>query len=112
MARFRRFRRYTGRVYRRARRFGGWKRSFGRGRFGVNLSTPFLIGAAIGMTDLDQMIPAPVKILAACAPVRGLGPIKAAAQGMLVGDVVQSLTGFTLPIVGGLGGSSSGGNVI
>ena len=100
-----------GRFYRKGRFSGGYARGryggrvgFRAGRFGLSLSMPFLVGAAIGMTNLDNMIPPWVKILAACAPVRGLGPIKAVAQGMLVGDVVQSMTGFSIP-VGGASGS-------
>jgi len=85
---------------------------FGRGGFGVSLSMPFLAGIALGMTDIDKMIPAPVKIVAACAPIRGLGPVKGFAQGVLVGDVVQALTGFTLPVLGGIGSNSTTGTVI
>ena len=96
------------RGFRRGRYYAGYSRGsfgFGRGKFGLSLSIPFLAGAAIGMTNLDNMIPPWVKILAACAPVRGIGPVKAVAQGMLLGDVVQSMTGFTIPVGGNTTGS-------
>ena len=86
------------------------------GGFGVNLSMPFLAGAAIGgLTDIDNNIPATFKVAAACAPVRGpgIGQVKAFAQGLLIGDLVQHLTGFG-GIVRTNSGTSSGmwGNIV
>jgi hypothetical protein len=76
------------------------------------MSMPFIAGLALGMTDLDQLIPAPIKIAAACAPIKGLGAVKGFAQGILLGDVVQALTGFTLPVLGATTSSKSGSAVI
>jgi hypothetical protein len=70
------------------------------GKFGgvkLNLSPAFLVGAALGgLTSLDNRIPVEVKIAGACMPVSGriAGPIKAFLQGMLIGDAIQSVTGF------------------
>lgn len=80
----------------------GARRRFyvGGQKFGVRLTMPFLIGVALGFSNLDDIVPAPIKILVAAAPIRGIGVFKGLAQGMLVGDVAQKLTGFTLPTPG------------
>lgn len=96
--------------------YAGYSRGsigFGKGGFGMSLSMPFIAGLAFGMTDLDKLIPAPIKIAAACAPIKGLGAVKGFSQGMLLGDVVQALTGFTVPIGGFTSaGTGSSGAVI
>lgn len=74
--------------YGRARRFVG--RSYGS-KVGLNVSIPFLAGVAIGYTDLDQKIPSQLVLGAATAPVKGLGTVKAAAQGIIFGNLIQSL---------------------
>lgn len=70
---------------------------------GLNLSMGFLGGLAAGVSNLDNRIPADIKIAAAAAPVSGLGMIKGIAQGMIIGDIVQKRLGFRLPV-----GSTSG----
>lgn len=75
------------------KRFNRYKSGFRKmyNKAGINLTTEFLLGAAVGsLTDFDNKIPAPVKILTACAPVRGMGQIKGFAQGMLVGDILSA----------------------
>jgi len=77
-------RRYNARGYsRRSRRS---KSGFG------GISMPFLIGAALGWTDQDTKLGIPQEAIvgAAVIPVRGLGPIKQAAQGCTFANVVQS----------------------
>ena len=80
----RRGRMYTG----RARRFAG--RSYG-GKVGLNVSPAFIAGMVVGFTDLDQKIPSQVVLGAATVPVRGAGMVKAAAQGIIFGNLIQSL---------------------
>lgn len=65
-----------------------------RGGLGVNLSLPFLVGAVVGVTNLDDKIPKDLTLIAATAPVTGLGVVKSGAQGVILGNVVQTLTGF------------------
>lgn len=68
------------------------------GGFGLNMSTPFMAGLAVGaLTDLDNNIPAELKVGLACAPIKGkgIGAIKAVAQGVLLGDLIQHYTGFS-----------------
>lgn len=75
-------------------------------RSGLQVSMPFLAGLGIGLTDLDNNIPPEIKLVAACLPFRGkgIGTIKAAAQGMILGDIVQKRMGVNL--FGGIKGSS------
>lgn len=100
MAYRKRFRSFRGRKFKY-----GYGTSFRKGvgasvgGYGVNLSTPFLAGLAIGAaTDLDNNIPASIKVAAACAPIKGkgIGAIKAVAQGLLIGDLIQHYTGINL----------------
>jgi hypothetical protein len=92
MARRRRYYR-TRTVYR-----GGGGRSYGRRSYGrrnntgLNLSTPFLAGLVVGYTNLDDKIPAQLSLAAATAPIRmqGFGKIKALAQGIVFGNLIQS----------------------
>lgn len=58
---------------------------------GINLSTSFLAGLAVGFTDIDKKIPAEVVLGAAVAPVSGIGTIKAVAQGVVCGNLIQNL---------------------
>ena len=74
--------------YGRARRFAG--RSYG-GKVGLNISMPFIAGAVVGYTDMDQKIPSQLVLGAATVPVRGAGMVKAAAQGIIFGNLIQSL---------------------
>lgn len=89
------------------KRFSGYgKRAKGYyNKSGLQLSTEFIAGVAIGLTNYDARIPAELKILGACAPVKGFGKIKAFSQGMLLGDVIQARTGINI-----LGGSSTVSN--
>lgn len=98
------------------KRYGNFRKKFSgyrikaRGYYkksGLSLSTEFLAGAVVGLTNYDAKIPAELKILAACAPVKGFGRIKAFAQGMLLGDVIQARTGIN--IMGGGTISTNGG---
>lgn len=83
------------------------------GRAGI-ASMPYILGGLIGMTDLDKNIPAEIKLLAAIMPsgvtkaIPKGGMIKAVAQGMLLGDVIQARTGINLMNLGS--GSTSGGS--
>lgn len=93
------FRRYASRGYGFARR--------AYGRSGLNLSMPFMAGAALGaFTEVDNNIPNEIKILAATAPVRGFGMVKGFAQGMLFGDVLYKY------IKGGIGSNQTSGGAI
>jgi hypothetical protein len=73
---------------RRAYRFGG--RSYG-GKMGLNISPAFLAGMAIGFTDLDQKIPGQLVLGTAVAPIKGIGTIKAGAQGIIFGNLLQTI---------------------
>ena len=87
----RRYRRYARRgrmYYGRARRFAG--RSYG-GKVGLNISMPFIAGAVVGYTDMDQKIPSQLVLGAATAPIKGIGTVKAAAQGIIFGNLVQTI---------------------
>lgn len=74
-------------------------------------STPWLLGALVGLTDIDNKIPATAKVLAATMPVSGRigGKIRGVGQGMCFGDVIQK---NILPMLGiRIGaGASTGGN--
>lgn len=106
MAFRKKFRRY-GRKYRRY----ATRRNFRRAGIA---SMPYILGGIIGMTDLDKSIPAEIKLLAAIMPsgvtkaIPKGGMIKAVAQGMLLGDIIQARTGINLMNLGG--GSTSGGS--
>lgn len=87
MARYRRFRSYAG----RARRFGS--RAWGRAK-GFGISTPWLIGAVAGFMNFLP-VPGNIALIAAVAPVKGLGAIKAGAQGYIGGQLIRSMIGGT-----------------
>lgn len=105
------------RYYARAKSWGGRAyrmgrtRTYRKGGFRARVGLPFIAGLALGMTNLDDVVPAPIKIIGACLPVQGpgIGTVKAVCQGMLIGDVVQKLTGISLPVPGITSGGSGGG---
>ena len=82
---------YRGRKYAYSAGRGGFAGSFGG--YGLNLSTPWLAGAVVGFTNLDEKIPAELTLAASSIPLkgRGIGPIKGFAQGVLCGNLIQSL---------------------
>jgi len=69
-----------------------------------NPGVEYLIGTAVGVTDLDNRIPAVVKILGAALPLRGGigGKLSRFFRGMLIGDAISHYTGvkFNVPVVG------------
>jgi hypothetical protein len=75
------------------------------GSMGINKYMPFWAGAAIGFSNLDDRIPAQYTLLAATAPISGggIGKIKAVAQGIVFGNIIQNITSGKTSI----GGSSS-----
>ena len=74
----------------RSRRYNN-NRTYKKSKTGINLSTPFLAGLAVGFTDIDKKLPAEVVLGTAVAPVRGIGSIKAGAQGIIFGNLLQNL---------------------
>lgn len=72
------------RIYRR--------RSYRRSGTSVRLSPEFLAGVVVGFTDLDDKIPAELVLGVAAAPVTGIGKVKAAAQGIIIGNLVQTIS--------------------
>lgn len=80
---------YRGRTY----YAGASRRGFraGYGKMGINMSTPFLVGALIGFTDYDKQIPGQLVLGAATAPIKGIGTIKAGAQGIIFGNLIQGI---------------------
>jgi len=94
-------------------RYGGYRKKYGGRVSGImGASMPYVAGFVIGMTNYDKQIPAVLKLGVACAPYGlmrgGLGTVQKLAQGMVLGDLVQVKTGFTL---GGNGSSMSIGGV-
>lgn len=99
----------------RARAAGAYGKYKGKAKSVLGMSTPYVVGLALGLSDLDKMIPGELKLGIAIAPnsVTGMlgktgGQARAVAQGMLLGDLIQARTGFTLGGGGSVGGSSSG----
>lgn len=90
------------RGYRKGKTYAGYSKGavgFGRGKIAVSIPLEFLGGLAIGaLTDLDNKVPATIKLAAATVPIRGPGinQVKNFAQGMVLGDVIQSMTGISL----------------
>lgn len=111
--------------YSRARRSRSYGRSYGNfRRYGVrssarranqaiglyNPGVEYLAGAAVGVTDLDNKIPAVVKILGAALPLRGGigGKVCRFFRGMLIGDAISHYTGAKINVPGvGDGGNSN-----
>lgn len=53
-----------------------------------------MIGALVGFTNMDDKIPKELTLAAASIPIsgiKGMGSIKGAAQGVIFGNLVQSL---------------------
>lgn len=87
---------------------GARKRYGGQSKGILGASMPYIAGFVIGMTNFDKTIPAEIKLGVACAPSGlmrgGLGVAQKFAQGLVLGDIVQLKTGFTL---GGGNGSTT-----
>jgi len=99
----RRYKNYARRAYGGARRgYSAMGRSYGS-KMGVNISPAFVAGFLIGMTDLDQKIPGQAVLAGAVAPVRGLGVIKGGCQGIIAGNLVQSIRAGGLSSAGFVG---------
>lgn len=89
---------YYGRNFGRGRFYAAGKRGLqaGYGGFGLRLSTEYIAGIIIGMTNYDKQIPAEIKLAAAVAPITGLGKVKGFAQGLVLGDLIQNKMGYTI----------------
>lgn len=92
---------YTG-FYNSRPGFAAWKANQSIGFY--NPGVEFLAGVGVGVTDLDNRIPAVVKILGAALPLRGGigGKVCRFFRGMLIGDAISHYTGvkFNVPGVG------------
>ena len=91
--------------YRRGRFRAGASRKglgIGIGKIGVKFSPTFLGGMVLGFTNLDEKLPQELVLATAVAPISGIGAVKGAAQGIVVGNLIQKLTGGT-----SLGGHAS-----
>lgn len=108
-------RRYYSRVrYGNFRRYGFRPRFAGsfvrrarRANEAIGLYNPgveYLAGVGVGITDLDNRIPAVVKILGAALPLRGGigGKVCRFFRGMLIGDAISHYTGakVSVPVLG------------
>lgn len=106
--RYNRFRRYGSRatiVYRRGRNF------YSKNRRGI-VGGAFLAGAAasfVAPTTGNQLADTAI-LAAAVAPIKGLGPVKGAAQGWVLGKIVQQFIGN--PVQGMLGGQNNNNNQV
>ena len=82
--------------------YGAWRANQTIGLY--NPGVEYLAGAAVGVTDLDNKVPAVVKILGAALPLRGGigGKVSRFFRGMLIGDAISHYTGvkFNVPVVG------------
>ena len=83
----------------------GGSLSFGSTK--LQISTGFLAGVAAGVTNLDNKIPADVRIALAAAPITGIGMVKGFFQGAILGDIAQKRLGFRLPAGATSGGQSA-----
>ena len=63
------------------------------GKLGVKLSPTFLGGIVVGMTNLDDKLPKEVVLATAVAPISGIGAFKGAAQGIVLGNLLQGFMG-------------------
>lgn len=97
----RRFRGYAkkawsnrGSYYSRARSFAG--RSYG-GKFGLNINMPFVAGFAAAFVAPENEMLTVGSLAAATLPVKGMGSVKGAAQGYVLGQVTQK---WLLPKLG------------
>lgn len=92
------------------RRRSGRRYSKGKkGGIGLSLSTEYLAGIAasffVKSPALNTIIP-----VVAVAPVKGIGQVKAVAQGYMLGNILQAFTGFGLNL--GNSSSGNGGNTV
>ena len=82
--------------------YGAWRANQSIGLY--NPGVEYLIGTAVGVTDLDNRIPAVVKILGAALPLRGGigGKLSRFCRGMLIGDAISHYTGakISVPVLG------------
>jgi len=82
--------------------YGAWRANQTIGLY--NPGVEYVAGAAVGITDLDNKVPAVVKILGAALPLRGGigGKVSRFFRGMLIGDAISHYTGvkFNVPVVG------------
>jgi len=82
--------------------YGAWRANQTIGLY--NPGVEYVAGAAVGITDLDNKVPAVVKILGAALPLRGGigGKVSRFFRGMLIGDTISHYTGvkFNVPVVG------------
>ena len=90
------------RRFKRARRFG--RRSYGKAKARLSITPAYMAGMAAGFSNYDKMVPAELILGAAVAPVRGIGTVKAVAQGALMGNLLQAVMKNK-----GLSGTSAGG---
>lgn len=97
---------YTG-FYNSRPGFAAWKANQTIGLY--NPGTEYLAGVALGITDIDNRIPAVVKILGAALPLRGGIGGKASRffRGMLIGDAISHYTGKKIAVPGIGDGSNS-----
>lgn len=74
-----------------------------------NPGAEYLAGAVIGLTSIDNKIPAPLKIIGAALPLRGGigGKVSRFFRGMLIGDAVSYFTKFQIPVPGIDGANSN-----
>lgn len=87
--------------------FAAWKANQTIGLY--NPGVEYLAGAALGVTDIDNRIPAVVKILGAALPLRGGigGKLSRFFRGMLIGDAISHYTGKKIAVPGIGDGSNS-----
>lgn len=67
------------------------------GKTGLTLNAPFMAGAAAAFVLPENEMLTVGGLLGATAPVKGLGPVKGAAQGYIFGQVLQK---YVLPKLG------------
>lgn len=94
------------RTYNRGRRYYARGRGYARrANQTIGLYNPgveYLVGVGVGVTDLDNRIPAVVKILGAALPLRGGigGKVSRFFRGVLIGDAISHYTGKTIAVPG------------
>lgn len=94
------------RRYRKARSYGRTAYRGGKKAAGIlGLSPAFLAGVAVGYTNLDDKLPQKAVLVAAVAPlkVKGFYQVKAGAQGVILGNMLQGY------IQGNGGGTAASG---
>lgn len=101
------------RTYNRGRRYYARGRGYAtRANQSIGLYNPgaeYLAGAVIGLTSIDNKIPAPLKIIGAALPLRGGigGKVSRFFRGVLIGDALSYYTKFQIPVPGIDGTSAS-----